>query len=247
MPIPDPYQSFAEICLEQGLGYEQWQKTAETGKIVNLLYDQIIGRSGIATRVNRGQALINYLAVKALMTVPIYADASAEIRLQTNELTYTNTLINQGADQFGLCGRFHRVLTSVLNELEYTGEPLTQAVITQLWIDRLVGGLYAGLSLIIPPTVAPITAYSIDGGDLVINDGSTINGTDGVTAIVLVSSGVGEDTQQWELDTVPLGGETGNTLVLDPAVIADSGTYRNGYTNGAGTTYSAEFDVVVAA
>ena len=244
MPIPAPYVPFSKACIDAGVGYEQWQKTAETDKIINLLYDQIDGRNSSATKVNRGQALINYLAVKTLMTVPAYADAGAEVRLLTNELTYNNTLVAQGDGQFGLCGRFHRVFTTVLNEMTYTGTPATQAEITQVWIQNLVDGVYAGLGLFLPPTVSPITAYSIDGADAVLNDGSTIDLTEG-QSISMTSVAVGATSSDWEKDTVSIGGETDNTLTIASVVVADTGVYRNAFTNGSGTVYGDDFDVSV--
>jgi hypothetical protein len=144
MPIPSPYQSFSEICLDQGVGYEQWQKTGEADKIVNLLYDQIMGPSSAATRSGRALALYNYLDVKNAQTNPLFADDDAATRLAVLQYTYTNALTIQSQGQFGLCGRFDRVLVTVLNEMSYTGAVATQAAIVALWVVGVKAGVAAG-------------------------------------------------------------------------------------------------------
>jgi len=246
MPLPSPYRPFSEVCIAESVSYQQWQKTAETDKILNLLYDQIDGRSSTGTATNRALALLAYLATKSLMTDALYADAPADIRLSVNELTYNNALVSQGEGQFGLCGRFHRVLTTVLNEMTYTGSPSTQAEITDLWLEDVVGGLLTGLSLVLAPVVSEFTMYQINSNEPVLNTGAIINVVDGVDSLTLLTAAVGENTQIWEKDAAPVGGQTADSIKFTPIVLLDAGVYRNSYTNAAGTSYSSEFNVAVA-
>ena len=247
MTISAQYETISEICIQQGANFEQWQKTAEMDKIFLLLYDQLDGRNSAATRTERAQALVEYLGIKRS-----YADSGfsgnlgdGDVRQQLRNHSFTNSLTNFNQGQFGLCGRFHRVLSQVLNEVDNTGGVASQEAIFRIWCNQAVRGMAEGLNYLVAPFVAETTGYRIDTNDIVINDGSDIEGTDAVTRIRLYSQGINFASQIWQKDTVDLPGETSDVLNLQPAVITDTGVYRNSYTNAYGTSYSDDFNVVV--
>ena len=243
MPVPLPYRPFSQVCIDQGVGYQQWQKTAETDKIVNLLFDQIDGRNSIATRTSRALALVNYISIKSIVGNPLYADAPAAVRLPTNRFTFNNALVEQGEGQFGLTGRFHRALTTVLNEITYTGSPVDQGTIFTIWADDLIEGVEAGLSILIPPTVSPATMYRIDGGDVIENTGASIDLSAGQN-IELATGAVAFTSNDWLKDAGSLATD-GNVLTLNAVAGGDAGVYVNAYTNANGTTNSATFTLTV--
>ena len=242
MTIPAPYRTFAKVCIDEGVGYQGWQKTAETDKIANLLYEQIIGKSSATTSIARALALQNLIAVKVLMSVPEYADAPSNVRLATNNLSYNNTLISQNQEQFGLCGRFSRVLRTVTNEMTFTGTPSTQAEIFALWCTDLVAGVNAGLNLLIAPLVSDESFY-IHEGVPALNTGATINIALN-DSLLCVTSGIGHTSPpEWFVDAAP-SGILGHVLDTDTSG-AGSFVLDNRYTNGSGTTISPVFNVTI--
>ena len=243
MTIPAPYKPFSKVCIDQGVGYQQWQKTAEVDKIVNLLFDQIDGRNSLQTRTSRALALVNYAAVKSIMGNPLYADAPAGVRLATNELTFNNVLVSNGEGQFGLTGRFHRALTAVLNEITYTGDPVDQGTIFGIWVDDLIDGINNGLSILIPPTVNGTTLYRINDGAVQENTGGTIalSLTD---KLDMATSAVGFTSNDWTLDAGSTA-TSGHLFTIASAAAPDAGVYLNAYTNSNGTTNSDTFTVTV--
>ena len=243
MTIPAPYRTFAKVCIDEGVGYQGWQKTAETDKIANLLYEQVIGRNSATTSIARALALQNLIAVKILMSVPEYADAPSNVRLATNNLSYNNTLISQNQEQFGLCGRFSRVLRTVTNEMTFTGTPSTQAEIFALWCADLIAGVNAGLNLLIAPLVSDTSFYVLNGIPF-LNTGAGIAANQG-DVLTLVTSGIGHTSPPaWNEDAAPTG-DTGHSITVDTAAPGGPSAFDNRYTNGSGTTISPVFNVTI--
>ena len=171
MTISNQYQSYSEICIQQGANFQQVQKSGEMDKLFLLLYDQMDGRSSSATLVGRAQAMAHYLGAKRA-----YADGgfsgnigAPEERLALLYQSLTDSLRRFDQDQFGLCGRFHRVLMSVLNEIDNSGGAASEEAIFRIWCNQAVRGMAEGLNYLVAPFVAEVTGYRINTNDLLVN------------------------------------------------------------------------------
>lgn len=245
MPIGPYYQPISELCIQQGANYQQWGKTAEMDKLFLLLYDQIANGNSIDTTTARANALAKYLGEKRSVADTSWFDnLPAEQREKLRAYSYNSALVEFDQGQFGLCGRFHRVLMQVYNELNKLGGVYSKEAIFRIWCNQSVRGMIEGLELDTLPYVAEFTGYRVNTGNVQENTGEDIEVNDG-DRLRLYTQGINFGTQIWQLDGSDITGEISDVLNLEPAVAADTGVYTNTYTNASGTVSSEEFNVVI--
>lgn len=245
MAIGPQYRSLATAAILQGANFQQWQKSGETDKIFLLLYDQIANRTSSLTRTQRAQAMTKYLGIKrSIADTSWFEHAPGDVRARYRDYSLNNALVEYDEGQFGLTGRFHRVLTTLVNELTNNGGAGSTEAVFRIWCNQAVRGMGEGLNFNVPPFVTEFTGYRIDTGPLIENTGADIEVDEG-QRVRFYSQAINFANQIWQKDTVNITGEVTDVLNIASAVIADTGVYRNSYTNVDGTSYSDDFNLVV--
>ena len=237
MPLPAPYQTFSELLGEgKAIG-----KSRETDKILNLLTDQIINFGSIQTRTNRISAMMEYLLSKRSLILftlrGIGVNAAPVVRNSLKTLSLTSSLIQNGTITFNQAGRFHRVLLSVINEVDTNAE----FVVLSDWCNLATLAINEQSNFNVPPVVADYSAYYIN--DAQSNDGGTIEVAIG-TPIYLYTAGINFTGHEWFKDSSATG-VTEEDFFLNPVGVGDSGVYEQRYTNSFGTTVSPTFTLNV--
>jgi len=252
MPLgKEHYTTFTEIASVFDHDYHpEWSKTQECDRLINLIYDEALRETTGTTLVNRVQALLNYFGVKRNMASEWFPNAPANVRLPAIFLTYGTSLSRQGEQQVGRCGRFHRALTAVWNESSrisgFGGSNVDKRAAYQIWLNNVTLQLEEDLSFNVPPFIADTTAYEINNGGWILNDGSDITVDEG-DRLELITTGIGFLSMQWQLDGSDIAGAVEERLVIESVTAPDdAGVYTAVYTNDSGSSTSNTFTVVIS-
>jgi len=242
----DIHQTIGELCSQQGAPFHSWGKTGELDKLAILLVEQIDGPVSALTRTQRLQALLHYLGGKrAIIDVGMFDSIeNGKVRADAMAWTLTNSLTRYDQNQFGLCGRFHRVFMATYYETTAEGGVQSEKAILQLWMNQLSNNLRVYFNFAIPPFAAELTSYRINSDPTQVNDGSAINISVG-DRLRMYSAGISFNSQIWQLDSTNLPGEVVDELEIASAAAGDEGVYTNTFTNENGTTSGPAFNVVV--
>ena len=253
MPLgKENYTTFTEIAsaFDHNSYHPEWSKTQECDRLINLIFDEALFHTEGETRVNRTLAVARYLGVKREQAAEFFHDLTADVRLPVIFYTLGTSLSRAGEQQIGRCGRFHRALMAVWNESSrvsgFGGSNTDKRAAYQIWLNNVVTQINEDMNFAVPPIVADTTAYQINGGGYVINDGSDITVSAG-DRLELVTSGIGFLSVQWQLAGADIAGAVEERLIVDPVVDPDdAGVYTCDYTNANGTTTSNTFTVVIS-